>query len=84
MITLYKLENLHNILHTNLHNRFVTILYMCPKMFYDTVVPEHEVYTLKNSALYLRGISTCMSYCCKSWQLFEPNVQNYFGLIGLK
>ncbi len=22
-----------------------------------------------------------MSYCCKSWQLFEPNVRNYFGLI---
>ncbi len=35
--------------------------------------------TLKNSALYLRVIS--MSYCCKSWQLFEPNVRNYFGLI---
>ncbi len=37
----FKLENLH----TNLHNRFVntSILYMCPMMFYDTVVPEHEV-----------------------------------------
>ncbi len=40
------------------------------------------LYTLKNSALYLRVIS--MSYCCKSWQLFEPNVQNYFELKGLK
>ncbi len=38
-------------------------------------------YTLKNSVLYLRVIS--MSYCCKSWQLFEPNVRNCFGLIGL-
>ncbi len=36
----------------------------------------------KNSALYLWCIVP-MAYCCKSWQLFEPNVQNYFGIIEL-
>ncbi len=37
-----------------------------------TQFSSQEAYTLKNSILYLRVIS--MSYCCKSWQLFEPNV----------
>ena len=55
----------------------INIIFFNP--FDPLVIKSSQTYTLKNSALYLRVIS--MSYSCKSWQLFEPNVQNCFGLI---